>query len=205
MTPARAVPIESGSGTILRQTVYKAVYLATVIANRRALAAVVALLFPLAATAADGTWVEPHSGCKVWLSADKIDNYTFQWVGPCRDGYANGAGTLNIFYKGEPAGWYAGPMNAGKFEGRGIRSYPDLGRYEGDWRDGRRNGQGTVKWPDGTTYVGGFRDDKASGTGTLTDKNGTNFTGTWLSGCLRRSPGQLRPPIGVGANSCPGY
>ena len=168
-------------------------------------AAATVLLVPIAATAADGIWVEPRPGCKVWLSANKLGDYTIQWVGPCRDGYANGPGTLNFLYTGEPAGWYAGPMNAGKFEGRGIRSHADGERYEGDWRDGRRNGQGTVKFPNGTTYVGGFRDDKASGTGTLTDKNGTAFTGTWLSGCLRRSPGQVRPLIGIGANDCPGY
>jgi hypothetical protein len=132
-----------------------------------------------------------------------LGDWTFQWFGQCRDGYANGTGTLNVFYKSRPAGWYSGPMVAGKAEGRGIRSYPDGQRYEGDWRDGRRNGQGTVKWPNGTTYVGGFKDDKASGTGTLTDETGAAYTGTWMSGCLRRTAGQLRPPIGVGANACP--
>jgi len=172
--------------------------------SRLAMAAAL-LLCPVAAVADDGTWVEPRPGCKVWLGAGRIGDYTFQWVGPCRDGYANGPGTLNFLYKGEPAGWYAGPMIAGKFEGRGIRSYPDGQRYEGDWRDGRRNGQGTVKWPDGDTYVGGFKDDKASGTGTLTISNGTTFTGTWLGGCLRSAPNQRRPPFGVGANDCPGY
>jgi hypothetical protein len=172
--------------------------------SRLTVVAAAALLFVPIAAAADGIWVEARPDCKVWLDTDKMGDYSVQWVGQCRDGYTNGAGTLNFFFKGQPAGWYSGPMNAGKFEGRGIFSNPDGVRYEGDWRDGRRNGQGTVKWPDGTTYVGGFKDDKASGTGTLTEKNGTAYTGTWLSGCLRRSPGQLRPPIGVDANSCHG-
>ena len=160
--------------------------------------------FRVAARLADGTWLEPRPGCKVWLSADKIDNFAFQWVGPCRDGYANGAGTLNFLYKGEPAGWYAGPMNAGKFEGRGIRSYPDGVRYEGG-DDGRRTGQGVQKWPDGASYVGGSKASEASGSGTYTDQTGAAWTGTWLGGCLRRTAGQLRPPIGIGANACPRY
>src|SRR3954447_25258627 len=172
------------------------------IAGRLALAAL--LLVPAAAGAADGVWVEARAGCKVWLSVDRVDDYTFEWVGPCRDGYASGTGTLNIRYKGRPAGWYSGPLNAGKFEGQGIRSYPDGGRYEGNWHDGRRNGQGVQKFPKGGGYVGGWKDDRASGSGTATDDTGATWTGTWLSGCLRRTRGQLRPPISVGANDCPG-
>jgi hypothetical protein len=174
-------------------------------ARRLVLAAVAALLLAPAALAADGIWVEARPGCRVWLSAEKADNYTFEWVGPCRDGYASGTGTLNIKYQGRPAGWYSGPMTAGKFEGHGIRSYPNGGHYEGDWRDGKRTGEGVQKFPNGARYEGGWKDDRASGSGTLIDEKGGSWSGTWLGGCLRRAGGGVRPPIGVGANDCYGY
>ena len=96
-------------------------------------------------------------------------------------------------------------MNAGKFEGRGIRSYPNGGRYEGDWREGKRTGEGVQKFPNGARYEGSWKDDRASGSGTFIDEKGGAWSGTWLGGCLRRAGGGLRPPIGVGANDCYGY
>ncbi|MBN9091529.1 MAG: hypothetical protein J0J01_31805 [Reyranella sp.] len=175
--------------------------------SRLAMAAAAALLVSPVAHALDGSWIsDPATGCKAWADTEKPEGVTFKWTTGCRDGYASGTGTLNYSVRGRPAGWYSGPLVAGKAEGRGIRSYPDGVRYEGDWRDGRRAGQGVQKWPDGFRYEGGWKDDKASGSGTLIDPTGAGWTGTWLSGCLRRTPGQLRPPIGVGANDCPrGY
>jgi hypothetical protein len=174
--------------------------------RRLALATAMLLLASAGALALDGSWVsDPATGCKAWADTEKPEGATFKWTGACRDGYASGIGTVNFFVRGRPAGWYSGPLVAGKAEGRGVRSYPDGSRYEGDWRDGRRNGQGIAKWPNGASYVGGWKDDKASGSGTATDNTGATWTGTWLSGCLRRTRGQLRPPLSVGANDCPGY
>jgi hypothetical protein len=167
-------------------------------------AAAALLLLSTAARATDGVWLAAPSGCKVLVDIDKGEaaDVTVSWAGPCRDGYANGTGTVQLAYQGRPAGWYSGPVVAGKYEGKGIRSYPSGSRYEGDFRDSKRSGQGLFKSAKGWSYEGGWREDRASGTGTLIDEKGTPYTGTWLGGCLRRTPGQLRPLVGVGANSC---
>ena len=43
----------------------------------------------------------------------------------------------------------------------------------------------------------------ARGCKVLLDVEKADEVGVQWSGCLRRTPGQLRPPISVGANDCP--
>jgi hypothetical protein len=128
---------------------------------------------------------------------------TIEWSGPCSNAAASGPGIVRFLHNGRQIGGYSGSVKDGKFEGRGILSFTDKFRYDGEWHDGRQHGQGVQVWNEGWRYEGSWRVGKVSGSGTLTAPNGAVFADTWLSGCLRRTASQLRPPIGVGASDCP--
>ena len=179
------------------------IYFTTMSSRLSTLAFVVLLAAATTAAAQDGGgWLAGQgNGCKLWLPAIGPD-FSLKWTGPCKDGLTDGNGTALLFFNGKQILRYDGDMRAGRFDGRGFAYFP-FGTYTGGWRDGKRSGQGIQTWKDGSRYDGNWKDDKASGSGTLVDNKGTSYAGTWLSGCLRRTPGQLRPPISVGANDCP--
>ena len=71
-------------------------------------------------------WIsDPHSGCKIWNPYPR-PNEGISWSGTCKDGLADGKGTLQWSENGAPTG-----------------------RYDGDYRQGKVEGQGTYTWPDG--------------------------------------------------------
>ena len=138
-----------------------------------------AMLFALPAWAQTpkGGWIaDPHTGCRVW-DASPEPNETITWSGSCKDGLAQGRGTLQWVQNGTP-----------------------LERDEGEWRDGKLNGHGTEVFPDGTRFDGEWRDGKSNGVGQLVGPRGT-YKGVWADGCFR--DGKKRASIGVDLASCP--
>lgn len=112
-----------------------------------------------------------QSECKA-----KSDTGTYE--GECRDGWAEGHGTLSfpdgIKVEGE---WRNGNMN-----GKGSLTTKDGYQYTGDWLDGKKHGQGTETWADGTKYVGSIANGKRNGSGIYTWSDGGRYEGDFVDG-----------------------
>jgi hypothetical protein len=141
------------------------------------LPAVLSLLVAAAGVAAADLWlVDPRSGCAV------ADHYpepgkSVLWNGPCREGRAEGPGTLEWFRFGKPEAVQTGGFVAGRAEGPGEVRWSGGRSYHGEFRHGLANGQGVFIWPNGRRYEGQWLDDHRTGFGTLTFPNGDRFVG----------------------------
>ena len=145
------------------------------------------------------------SGCRVMAStiASETDNLT--WRGGCKDGQAEGAGTLTFFLHGAPVAdasgqWHLGKQSGwgkhttpngdsleaefkdGVANGRGIFRRADGDRFEGEFKAGKREGHGVYLFADGGRYDGEFSNDQQSGRGTYAGIDGSVYEGDWLLG-----------------------
>ena len=144
------------------------------------------------------------AGCKV-INPNPQPLETITWSGGCKDGYADGAGTLEWFTKGKLTEhiegtltrgvqnghgykrWkdgteYEGGFLNGQRRGRGIIQLPSKTRYEGEWKDGKRNGKGIEQLQDRTRYEGDWNDGVIEGFGTTTYALGGSYVGQWKAG-----------------------
>jgi hypothetical protein len=128
---------------------------------------------------------DAKSGCKVWNASAKL-NMSLHWDGPCKNGIANGRGTLTVIEDGKPDAFYQGDFIAGHITGRGVKTWARGsegfgGRYEGDLVDGALTGHGVYVYPNGGRYEGGLSDGKRSGFGTYRYPEGGQYDGEWLN------------------------
>ena len=80
-------------------------------------------------------WIaDSKTGCKVWNPAPQAHE-TIRWSGGCKDGYAQGKGTLQWFENGRAGDRYDGDYGAGKRNGHGVVVQRNGTQIEGDWRD----------------------------------------------------------------------
>jgi len=80
-------------------------------------------------------WItDAKTGCKVWNPAPEAGE-TVRWSGPCKDGYADGKGTLSWTENGKPGDKFVGAYQGGKRNGHGVLTDTEGNRVEGDWRD----------------------------------------------------------------------
>lgn len=113
-----------------------------------------------------GAWLmDQRSNCQVLNSmANMADGV--RWSGGCRNGLAEGTGTLEWLRQGRPAGTFVGQMRRGLANGHGESTSPDGGdRYEGDFRENKREGRGILFKADGSRYEGEFKNDLPEGHG----------------------------------------
>ncbi len=101
-----------------------------------ALGTALALAAPARAQAPPGWIADSKTGCKVWDPAPEPDE-AITWSGPCKNGYADGEGTLQWTENGKPTD-----------------------RYVGEYHNGKRNGAGTVTYRNGQTVSGEWHDDE---------------------------------------------
>src|SRR5215469_12363443 len=93
-------------------------------------AAVVAVALYAAAGAAAQTetdappgWIaDSKTGCKVWNPAPEPKE-AIHWSGPCKNGYADGRGTVQWMENGKPGDRYDGEYRGGKRNGHGVVTY----------------------------------------------------------------------------------
>lgn len=110
------------------------------------------------------------------------------WSGDCKDGRADGFGTLQLTTTRIDTGesgtrMYVGDLKAGARHGRGTISYPDGARYAGGWQDNQRSGEGEYTWPNGDKFAGNWRNDKQNGPGQyLQAKSGNQYAGNYKDG-----------------------
>jgi hypothetical protein len=124
------------------------------------------------------------------------------WSGPCKDGYADGKGTLEWvdaaskhyrleaeFVAGRVPGEgtlhtpdgsvYTGTFSNGVPDGHGYLRTSDGAQYEGDFRMGKVEGMAEALYANDSKYQGQFRNGKRDGIGTLTYALGGRYEGGW--------------------------
>lgn len=77
---------------------------------------------------------DPKTGCKVWDPAPE-PNEAVHWSGACKNGLADGRGTLQWMQNGKASDRYDGEYRAGKRNGHGVVTYRSGEKIEGEWRD----------------------------------------------------------------------
>jgi hypothetical protein len=135
------------------------------------------------------------------------------WSGACKDGYADGKGTLEwtdaagkryqleaAFAAGRVQGEgtlrypdgevYTGTLKDGVPDGRGYFREPNGDQYEGDVRMGELTGVAEVLYVNGDDYKGELRKGKPDGTGTMTFALGGRYEGGWKNG-TPSGPGKI--------------
>jgi hypothetical protein len=118
--------------------------------------------------------------------------------GACRNGFAQGPGSLQWLKGGVPYERDDGEWRDGKQEGKGVQVWP-TGRYEGELHAGEPDGRGVLS-SDSARYEGAFRGGVAHGPGTLKNAAGV-FEGVWKDGCF--NDGGRRAALGAPSSSCP--
>lgn len=126
-------------------------------------------------------WIADQNGCKVANPFPRVGE-TIAWSGSCKDGFAEGQGTLQWFLEGVLDDRYEGNLTHGWAEGRGTLYRADGGKYEGEWKDSLQDGDGRYEAPDGSWYEGQWRAGKPHGQGKYRRSDGKLFTGQWIDG-----------------------
>ncbi|WP_332851821.1 energy transducer TonB [Duganella sp. S19_KUP01_CR8] len=108
--------------------------------------------------------------CRV-LKQNPVSNEYVRWSGGCKDGYAEGTGTLRWFYRDILISTYEGSMVKGGRQGQGVLVKTGS-IYEGVFNDDKRQGFGKMTELGGS-YEGLWDDDEPHGMGVVTYPNGT--------------------------------
>jgi hypothetical protein len=149
-------------------------------------------------------------GCKVVGLAPPSVQERAVWKGPCKDGYADGDGVLDIarndapygrfegrldrgqlveaYFKGADGARYEGQFKNGRREGTGVAIEANGDRYDGAWKHGRRDGMGSQSFVLGGRYDGNWKDGRFDGKGSLTYAGGHQVNGMFMQGVLVDSP-----------------
>jgi hypothetical protein len=124
------------------------------------------------------------------------------WSGGCKDGFADGKGTVEwqsvsgkryrldaVLAAGQVQGegtlhyqsgtQYIGTLKNGRPDGHGYFRYTNGAQYEGDVRMGDWNGKGELLYANGSDYKGEFKNDNRDGFGVMTWALGGRYEGGW--------------------------
>ncbi|AWJ82875.1 hypothetical protein TSH58p_04675 [Azospirillum sp. TSH58] len=142
--------------------------------------------------AAERVLTDPVGGCRV-RDHDLSPGRTVRWNGPCRNGFAHGAGVLETFDDAEPVDWTEAVFVDGRAEGPGRRGREDGTIFQGQFRRGLATGMGTLTLPDGHRYVGGFAFGRPTGQGEFIASMGLRYRAR-VDGDGRVWPGALLGP-----------
>jgi hypothetical protein len=149
-----------------------------------------------------GGWIaDPGTNCRV-QDPSPIANESIKWSGPCRNGLAEGRGTLQWFLKGQPTERTEGEWHGGKLNGRALTVFADGRRHEGEYREGVPDGRGVTTLTDGSRLDSTYRAGKANGRGVFTKTDGSKLDaefvddqatrGTWIWKNGNRYEGDLK-------------
>ncbi|MCZ6763808.1 MAG: hypothetical protein O7C63_02605, partial [Alphaproteobacteria bacterium] len=133
----------------------------------RGVTVLLALTVALPALAAEEVWLAAPDDCLIWVDRS-LDTVGVDWNGGCKDGRADGDGTLvwHILVGGDAATvTYRGHWRDGRLHGQGAVTWANGAHYQGRWRDGQPNGRGAYVWSNGDRYEGDFRDGNMHGDG----------------------------------------
>jgi hypothetical protein len=119
--------------------------------------------------------------CQVGKLAPAPVDQSVHWNGPCKDGFADGAGKLEWKLKDGVKAKFDGTLAHGDIAGEATLTFSDGVTYIGTFKSGAPDGHGYMKWPDGAQYEGGFRSGKRDGQGILLYANGNVYKGGFKS------------------------
>jgi hypothetical protein len=115
-------------------------------------------------------------GCFFWNPVLGKDE-TVTWAGECKNGIAQGDGTLTFVWGGDNRAIDEGTISNGKQEGRWILRVSIGGAEEnveeGNYKDGKRAGRWLIHWADGSVGEGAMIGDDMDGEWTVRLANGT--------------------------------
>ena len=131
------------------------------------------------AAAPESTIGEPD--CKV-LNPSPATQKKFTWSGACKDGYADGPGTLEWFVGSKLTSHKEGSMTRGALQGEGYIRWADGTQYEGGLRKSTPHGEGIEQLLDKTRYEGGWKNGLKEGAGSIVYANGGSYAGQWKAG-----------------------
>ena len=128
-------------------------------------------------------WVADSHGCKV-ANPQPQPIESISWSGRCKDGYADGPGTVSWFSEGKSNGITSGTFKEGKLTGKGYVTLPHAiykrtSSSKGDVELPRA-------WPFGSRLDGEFHENQLIGDGTITKPNGEKIVVIQIGGKLVR-------------------
>ncbi|MFS2006662.1 hypothetical protein ACEN9F_23935 [Duganella sp. CT11-25] len=133
------------------------------------LAACLCLMLTPSCWAASGPKYIGPEDCRV-LNPNPMPNEYVRWSGGCKDGFAEGSGTLRWFYRGVATSAFDGPLLQGRRQGQGVLVKAGS-IYEGAFNNDKRQGIGKITELGGS-YEGPWDDDAPHGMGVVTYPNG---------------------------------
>ncbi|HEY1047520.1 MAG TPA: hypothetical protein VGF79_13830 [Bacteroidia bacterium] len=78
---------------------------------------------------------DAKTGCTVWFK-HYFEEDSITWTGNCKDGFAEGKGTMTGFTKGKQSAKYIGEMHQGKPYGKGVFTFWGDRKLEGNFSNG---------------------------------------------------------------------
>ncbi|TWA81125.1 hypothetical protein FBZ83_10810 [Azospirillum brasilense] len=127
---------------------------------------------------------DPVGGCRI-RDSDPSRGKSVRWTGACRNGFAHGAGVLEMFGGATPADqaevawgeadWIEAVFVDGRAEGPGRRGSTDGTLFQGRFRHGLATGMGTLTLPDGHRYEGIFAFGRPTGEGVFVASMGLRY------------------------------
>jgi len=128
-------------------------------------------------------WIADALGCRV-VNPQPQAVESITWSGSCRNGYAEGDGTVRWFSAGRSNGMTSGMFKAGKLVGKGTITLPQA-VYRAD-AGASRNVELRRGWPSGSRLDGEFLDNRLMGDGTMTLPGGQKVVVVQIDGKLIR-------------------
>lgn len=125
-------------------------------------------------------WIKDQKGCLI-ANLAPAEGETVQWTGGCKDGLAEGSGTLTWFTDGVKMEVFEGSMVAGYAEGKGKLARRN-GKYVGEWKKSLQHGKGRYEHEDGSWYQGEWKDGSPHGKGQMLMPDGRLLKGYWHEG-----------------------
>ncbi|WP_417911949.1 MORN repeat-containing protein, partial [Candidatus Electronema sp. TJ] len=133
-------------------------------------------------TSAQGGWIaDAKTGCKVWNPVPASDE-SITWSGECKDGNAEGKGTLEWYSHSELQSTITGVLHDGRCAQECAVKMKSGDSYTGEMKDNLPHGKGEITRADGSKYEGEFKDGERSGKGTLKFASGEVYSGEWKNG-----------------------
>lgn len=113
-------------------------------------------------------WIEltNRPGCFVWTFVYGGDGEKVTWTGSCKDGIAQGLGTLTWYWTADGENLWAvdrGVLVDGRMHGNWLIHEPNGDEEEGPYLDGKRHGAYVIRNTNGNVSKGAMVNDEMDG------------------------------------------